>query len=155
MIAFDQRLSEVDRVGGDGDMGQMIPVPDEVFRERHQVAGRNTVAAMPALLDMCGADRQSIPFPFSGGKTHPGVNGVVGRVWTAIHVNGAVLLIGADVFAQRDDILRLRIALLPNSNSEGPAMYIPDGVNLALMLLKRKAVGIPAKCPLPRGIVNG
>ena len=121
-----------------GDVGQMIIVPDEVLYQRNPVAGRHAVAAMPALLDVHGGHRQNVPVPFASRETHPGVRRVRGRVRPSIHINSPILFVIADILAQRDQVLCLRVALFPNPQQQRAARHIGDGMNLALMFGSRQ-----------------
>src|SRR5215472_4556429 len=109
---------------------------------------------MPSLLYMARRYRQNVAFPFTGGKAHPSMSGVIGRMRTAIHINRAVLLVGADVLPQRNDLLGLRVALFPDTNAKRATVNIANGVNLALVLWEGKAVGGPAQRPLTRGLAD-
>ena len=73
---------------------------------------------------------------------------VVGRMRAVVHPDGAVLLIGAGVVVDRDQVLRLRIALLPDAELQGAAIDVGDRVDLALVLRERQTVRIPAQGPL-------
>ena len=66
ILALDQRLRQIDRIGDDADVSQMIVVTDEVLRERDEVAGGNAVAPVPTLFDMGRGDRENVALPLTG-----------------------------------------------------------------------------------------
>src|ERR1700688_2560909 len=111
----------------------MVAMTDEMLGERDPVARRNPVAPVPALFDVSGVHSEDVALPLAGGETHPGVRGVVGRMRAAIHPDGPVLLIGADVVPEGDQVLRLRISLLPDPKPVGAAVDVAGSVHLALM----------------------
>src|SRR5215475_9676153 len=133
----------------------MIVVTDEVFGERGQVARGNAVAAVPALLDVGSVNGQNVALPLPRREAHPGMRREFGRMRPAIHPNGPVLLVGADVVADSDDVLGLRIAFFPDPELKRATIDVCSRVYLALMLFESQPVGIPAQGPLPRCVVDG
>ena len=47
ILALDQRLRQIDRIGNDADVRQMIVVTNKVLSEGDEVAGGNAVAPLP------------------------------------------------------------------------------------------------------------
>src|SRR6516165_12082595 len=64
-----------------------------------------------------------------------------------IHPDRAVLFIGADILADRDHRLRLRIFVLPDTEVQRPAENVRGYVDLALVLRQRKTRRIPGQPP--------
>jgi hypothetical protein len=56
VLALDQRLSEINGIGNDADVREMVAMPDEMFGKRGLVAFGQPIAPDPALLDMRGGD---------------------------------------------------------------------------------------------------
>ena len=137
VVGLDEGFGQVDGVGDDADVGEAVAVADEVFGERGHVAFGEAVAAEPAHLDVGRRDGEDVAFPFSGGETHPGVGGVVGRVGTAIHPDGAGLLVGADVHLDGDDLLGVGVLVFPEAEGHGAAVDVGDDVDAALLFLER------------------
>lgn len=71
------------------------------------------VAANPGPFKMRRIDGQDVAFIFSGGKPHPGVLRVGGRMWTPVHPNGPISLGDLAEHLEGDEALRVRIPLLP------------------------------------------
>src|SRR5437868_5043578 len=105
---------------------------------------------MPALLDMRRGHGQDVAVPLAGGKTHPSVSGVIGRMRTPVHPNRAVLFVGAGVLPDRDQVLSFRIALFPDAQLKRAAVNIGRCMHLTLVLLQTQTIGIPAQSPLSR-----
>src|ERR1700680_2869716 len=103
-------------------------MPDEVLGQRDQITGGESIAPVPALFDVGSGDGQNIAVPLAGGKSHPRVSRVLGRMWTSIHVDGAGLLIGADVVLDGDESVRLRISFLPDAQLQRAPVNIGGGV---------------------------
>ncbi len=121
-----------------------ISVPQEMLGHGGFIALRKTVAARPALFDVRGVHRQDVAFPFTGGKSHKRVRGIRGRMRTAVHPDGARLLISADVIFDRDHLLRVRILLVPDPQMQRSMINIRRHVHPALMFLQREARSVPA-----------
>src|SRR5690349_20433414 len=102
------------------------------------------------MLDVSGGDGEDIVLPLAGGKTHPRVRGIAGRLRAAVHVDGAGLLVGADVVLDGDEPVGFGILLFPDAKLEGSAIDVGSGVDLALMFGKSEAVRVPAQGPLAR-----
>ena len=71
---------------------------------------------------------------------------------TPVHPDRARLLVGADVVLDRDELLRVRIALFPDPELQRTSIYVGRDVHLALMLGQRQSRRIPAERPLPRAV---
>src|SRR5262245_10158160 len=125
-----------------------------MFDQRHFIAGRNVLASMPALLDVRGRDRQHVPVPDAGRKPHPRVRRVFGWMRTSVHPDRPVLLVRADGLADRNELMRDGISLLPKPHLERTTVDVFHNVDLALMFRKRETPWAIRKPPLPRVIVD-
>ena len=116
-----------------------ISVPQKMLGHGGLVALGKPVAARPTLLDMRSVNGQYVAFPLAGGKPHEGMHSVIGRMQTAIHPDGARLLIGADVIFDGDYLLRIGIFFLPNPEMQRAMVDVWGNVNAALVVLQREA----------------
>ena len=119
------------------------------------VALGKPVAASPALLDVRGVDGQDVAFPLAGRKSHEGMHGVIGRMRTAIHPDGARLFVGADVILDGDYLLGIGVLFFPDPEMQRAMIDVRRNVHAALVFLQREARCVPALGEGPRGIVDG
>ena len=137
--ASDLRLGEVHGIGNHRGMRQVIAVPDEELDQRRLIALRQAVSPQPALLEMRRLDFERLPDETSGREAHPRVRRPRRRVRTAVHPDGAVSFERLVVPVNRDQTLRVWIALFPRSRVADR----PDGVRrhiaVALMMAERHA----------------
>src|SRR5215469_4656846 len=89
---------------------------DEVLGYRGAVAAGDPVAPSPAFLQMGGGDGENVAAPFAGGKTHGGMQGVVGRMGAPIHPDGALSAPSEVVDVNRDQILGVAVTLFPDAD---------------------------------------
>src|SRR5581483_7166292 len=111
-------------------MRQVIAVTQEVLDERGLVTFRKAIAPHPALFYVSGVDGKDGTFPFTSGETHPSVRCPSGRMGTAVHPDGAGLLVGGDVVFDGDDFLGLRILFVPEAALQGAAINVRRDVHL-------------------------
>jgi hypothetical protein len=154
VLALDERLREINRVPGHGNARQHVSVAHEVLGQRRLVAHRQTVAANPALLDVCGRDGQHVAFPPAGGKTHPRVGGDLRRVRTTVHVNRACLIVGADAVLDGHELLRVGIPLFPDAQVQRPPVDVRRHVHPTLLFRESDPGGIPALGKLAGGGID-
>src|SRR5580704_5833644 len=83
---------------------------------------------------MSCVNRQRVAIPCASRESHPGMRGGLGRMWPAVHPDGTILFVRADVQPDILQLLRLTVALFPDSQVQRPAHNVGSDVNLALML---------------------
>ena len=125
-------------------IGHDVAVADEVLDHGGVLAVGDAVAPDPLRLDVRGVDGQDVAVPLAGREPHPGVRRVFRRMRPAVHPDGSLLLVGADVALDRDELLRVRILLFPDPHLQRTAVDVRGDVDLALMLSQRQARGVPA-----------
>src|SRR5579862_9756548 len=135
-------------------MRQVISMADEIFGQCDEVARDQPVAAVPALFDVGRGYHQDVAVPFAGGKSHPSVRRVFRWMRPPVHIDCARLLISADVLLYRYQSVRRGIPILPNSQLQWTSIDIRGCMRLALVLLQREPVWIPAQSPLAGIVLN-
>ena len=115
-----------------------------MFGEHRRVTARNPVAANPSHLQMRGRHRQHIAVPLACRKALPRVRGVLGRVRTAVHPDGALGLLPGNVRVEGDQLLRRSVELAPDAQVRGAAGRVVGRMRLALMLGQREDRRVPA-----------
>jgi hypothetical protein len=76
-------------------------------------------------------------------------------VRAAIHPDHTALLIGADRFADGDELMRYRISLFSDPHGKRATVNVFHNVNLELMFGQRQATGSECQSPLSPSIVDG
>src|SRR5262245_53876605 len=71
-----------------------------------------------------------------------------------VHPNRPLLLIGADSFADCNELMGDRISFFPNLHLEWPAMDVLHDMDLALMFRQRQAARPVGQTPMPCLIVD-
>ncbi len=128
---LDKRRFQPHRIGDDHRDQQIVAMTRDVFHHGGFVAERRAVAPQVSALEMGGGNYQHVAAPDAGRETRPCVRGVVRRMGTTIHENGA--LHGAEIFEVKcGELARNRIDLLGNANGSKSAPLIRTGVRPAL-----------------------
>ena len=123
VVAADFRLGQKYGIGDHGGIGEMVAVTDDELRDGGLVALRRTVAAQPALLQVSRIDDQRISHEMACRKSGEAMGRPSGRVRAAIHPDDSVSFGGLGPHVDRDQLLSVRIPLLPGSK-------IPHGAHL-------------------------
>ena len=129
-------LGEINRIRYHRHEGQAIRMTDEMLDDGGAVAPRNAVAANPAFFEVRRVDRQNVAVPFAGREAHRRVQCVVRRVRTAIHPDRSLGAPGEVMNVDRDELLRVAIALFRDPKA-GETWSVIGWVNAALVLGKR------------------
>src|SRR5580704_4633287 len=103
---------------------------------------------------MSCVNRQRVAIPCASRESHPGMRGGLGRMWPAVHPDGTILFVRADVQPDILQLLRLTVALFPDSQVQRPAHNVGSDVNLALMFGNSNPGWAPRQAHGPRGIVD-
>ncbi len=133
------RLGEIDRIGDDRHVCQVIAVTNEELDERRLIAFWQAVAAKPALFEMRGLYLERLPDEASRREPHPGVRRPARRMRTSVHPDGAVAFEGLVVPVNGDQSLRVRVAFFPRARVADRAHRIGRDVAVALVVAKRDA----------------
>src|SRR5262249_9025417 len=137
------RLAQINRVGPDDEMREDVAVADEVLDRRGLLAVGHAVPPNPFLLDVRGVDGQDVAVPFTRRKSLPRVRRPFSRMLTAVQPDRPLLLVRVEILVKRDQLLRPQIAFLGEAELDRAVKNVRADVNLALMLTKRQARGIP------------
>src|SRR5438034_10871124 len=129
-------------------------MPAEMFAEGDAIARWKSVAPRPPLLDVSGRDGEHAAAPLTGGKSHPRVRRVRGRMRAAVHPDRPFLLVSTDVLLDRDQFLADGVALLPDSQLQRTTIDICGGVDLTLVLRSFQTQRIPTERPAARRVIH-
>ena len=152
--AADLRLGEVHGIGNHRGVRQVIAVADEELDQRRLIALRQSVSPQPALLEMRRLHLERLPDETSRREAHPRVRRPRRRMRTAVHPDRAVPFERLVVPVNRDEPLRVRIALLPGARVADRADGVRRDVAVALMMTERDARGVVRQREQPCGFVD-
>src|SRR5665213_62373 len=105
-------------------MSQILVMHDEMLGEIGTITFRNSIAPDPPSLDMGSVNSQNVAFQLTGGKTHPGMGRIGGRMRTTVHPDGTSLFESADEVFDGDHLLGFRIFFLPYAKFQGSAIDV-------------------------------
>jgi hypothetical protein len=154
VLGADQWLGKIDGILDDGNDGQEIAMADEEFGQRGLIAAREPVATNPAFFQVRSGDLELVAFPFSSGKTIPGLRGPGRGLGAVVHVDGARRAVGKDFDVPGEHGVGERIKVWPDAQAAGCARGVVGRMRLAFVLLLVPFFGGPAVGTEALGVVD-
>ena len=127
---------------------------EEVLRHMRLVAAGETVATVPALLEVRGRDREPLPVPLSRREPLPGVGGIFRRMRPAVHPDGAFRRLPAKPRVDGDELLGSAVVLVPDAHLAWSAVGVVRRVGFALVFGQREQGRAPAQASESPGLVD-
>ena len=134
-------------------MREAIAVPDKMLDNRGFITLQRPVGPVAAALDMRCLDCEDVPFILAGGESGPGMLRVGWRVGPPVHPNRPYWSHPLHLCMPCNDLLRLRIDLLPDTQIRKTVLVI-GRVWDALMFGKIQQICSPAFRMQASGIVE-
>ena len=81
---------KIDGIGSHGDVSDAVAVPDEMLHQTWLDRSGHAIALDPAAFQVRRVDGQDVAFVLAGGKSHPSVLRVGGRMRAPVHPDGSI-----------------------------------------------------------------